>query len=108
MTVDFEREMAELADKHREAMRGMTVGKAADYVKRVLDSAILAFGVYSDVASPSGVRLHIIKGTRELQVVIASGNPDRFLIEAIPCVDLKQAIAVSKMWSDRQAKCRRS
>src|SRR5829696_8498124 len=108
MTQDFEHQMAELASKHREAMQGMTVGKAAGYVKRVLDSAILAFGVYPDVASPSGVRLHIIKGTRELQVVIASGNPDRFVIEAIPCVDLEQAIAVGKVWSDGQVKRRRS
>ena len=42
MTQDFECQMAELANKHREAMRGMTAGKAAGYVKRVLES----WGIY--------------------------------------------------------------
>jgi hypothetical protein len=92
------------ANWHRRAMQGMSERDAGDYVKRTIDAATIVFGVYADAGSPNGVGLHIIKGKRELQVVIASSRPDQFLIDAIPCIKRAQAMAAAEVWGDGQIK----
>jgi hypothetical protein len=98
------RQMTDVANRHQEAMRGMSEREAGTYVKRTIGAATIVVGIFADAGSPNGVGMHVIKGSRELQVVIASGQPDQFLIDAIPCVELEQAIAAAEVWGDGQIK----
>ena len=99
---DFRRLITDVANRHQQAMQGMSGREAGDYVKRTIDAATIVFGVYPDAGSPNGVGMHIIKGSRELQVVIASGQSDQFLTDAIPCIE--HAHAVAEVWGDGQIK----
>jgi hypothetical protein len=72
--------MLSLADRHYEAMEGMSDGEVVAYAKTVIDAATIVFGTYPDAGSPDGVGMYIIKGKREL----ASGRSDQCPTTAIP------------------------
>ncbi|WP_029585867.1 hypothetical protein [Bradyrhizobium sp. URHD0069] len=101
---EFLRQMTDISNRHQQAMQGMSEREAGTYVKRTIDAATIVVGIFADAGSPNGVGMHVIKGSRELQVVIASGQPDQFLIDAIPCMELEQAIAAERVWGDGQVK----
>jgi hypothetical protein len=101
---DFKRHMTDIANGHQEAMQGMTKRQAGSYVKDIINAATIVFGIYTDVVSPDGVGMHIVKGVREMQVVVASGESDQFVMSAIPCISMEQAIAVSRVWGDGEVK----
>jgi uncharacterized Zn-finger protein len=98
----FRCEMTEMANQHHEAMQGMTEREAADYVKGVIGSATIVYGVYQDAEAPNGVGLHIIKGKREMQVGVASRETIQVRVAAIPCIELEQAIAAEQVYGDGQ------
>jgi len=101
---DFLRQLTDKANAHQEAMQDMTGGEAAEYVKGIIDNSTLVFGVFPDAKAPNGVSFHVIKGIREVQVVDASGKADQFSTDAVPCIELEQAIAAEEMWGDGQLK----
>ena len=90
------------ANERHEDMRGMTALEAWTYVKGVVEGATIVFGVFQDLAAANGVDMHIIKGKRELQVCIASGEPLQARVDAIPCICLEQAIAAEQVIGDGQ------
>jgi hypothetical protein len=96
--------MTDVANEHHKAMLGMSEKAAADYVKRTIAAGTIVFGVYQDPNEPSGIGMHIIKGRREMQAVIASCQPEQFVFDAIPCTEKEQAIAADQLWGDGQTK----
>jgi hypothetical protein len=100
----FEDAMADIANKHIAEMQGMTEREAASYVKNIIDTATIAVGVYPDADEFNGIGLHIIKGNREMQVLVASEEAGKFLIDAIPCTELEQAVAAAEAFGDGKIK----
>jgi hypothetical protein len=94
ITTKFRQEMLSLADRHYEAMEGLSGDEVGAYVKTVIDAATIVFGTYPDPGSPGGVGVYIIKGKREL----ASGR--QFPTTAIPCLELELAIAAETIFGD--------
>ena len=88
------------ANRNHAAMQGMTDKEAASYVRRTVEAAVVAFGVYPNAGAPHGMGLYVIKGGRYLQSIIMSGQQERFPIDAIPCDDLEQAIAAEEAFGD--------
>ena len=68
----------------------------AQRVRRVIDAATVVFGVYPDTSESTGFGLHIIKGTRELQVAIAANESLQAVANAVPCTCLEQAMAAEQ------------
>jgi hypothetical protein len=97
---EFQRRMIGAANRHHAAMQGMTDNQAASYVRRTVEAAVIAFGVYPNAGAPHGMGLYVIKGGRYLQSIILSGQQDRFPIDAIPCDDLEQAMAAEEAFGD--------
>ena len=60
----------------------------------------IVLGVYPDPEQPGGVGFYSIKGARELQVVTATGQAERFWCNAIPGIDVEQAVVARKVWGD--------
>jgi hypothetical protein len=96
----FRRAMAEVAEQHRQALEPLSPREAGDYVKRLIDDHPIVFGVWADPSHPNGFDLLIIKGERELQVAIASGEALTVRTAAVPCVCIEQAIAARDTWGD--------
>jgi hypothetical protein len=94
------RELSDIANQHLAAMEGMTDREAYDYVKRLADASVIVLGVYPDASSSEGVDIYPIKGLRELETAAASLFSSRIRFEAIPCVDLEQAVAGEEMFGD--------
>jgi hypothetical protein len=103
---DFKRLMVDKANKHREAMEmeDMSGRQAMQYVEGIVDGAMIVFGVFPDAESPDGVGMHIIKGSRELQSVMASGRAKVVAIDAVPCIQLEQSIAAEQVLGDGKYK----
>ena len=93
-------QLIEVANKNLEAMDGMDEQQAFEYVKGLIDKATIVVGVYPDDAEPHGVGMHVIKGLREIQVVVASGEDAPFIINAVPCSALEQAMAAELKLGD--------
>jgi hypothetical protein len=100
----LEREMTGIANDHLTTMQGMTEREASDYVKKIIANATIVFGVYRDAEAPNGVGMHVIKGKRELQVSIASGETIEIRTDAVPCIELEQVIAAEQVYGDGQLK----
>jgi hypothetical protein len=85
------RRMIEIAGVRRTKMidEGMSEEKAYAYVKNIVEEATVVFGVYPEASNKFGLR--IIKGNREMQVLMASSEHEDFVITAIPCLDIEQA-----------------
>ena len=71
---EFQRRMIGAANRHHAAMQGMTDNEAASYVRRTVEAAVIAFGVYPNAGAPHGMGLYVIKGGRYLQSIILSGQ----------------------------------
>jgi hypothetical protein len=99
------RRMVEIAGVRREKMidEGMSEEEAYAYVKNIVGGATVVFGVYPESSNTFGLR--IIKGSREMQVLMASNEREAashedFAITAIPCLDIEQAKAVEDELGD--------
>jgi hypothetical protein len=93
-------QMLERANAHTSAMQGMKEKSAFAYVRSVIDANQIVFGVYQDASEPDGVGMHVIKGIREIQAVMASGRPEGYQTDAVPCTSLEQAIAAEQKLGD--------
>jgi hypothetical protein len=93
-------QMVEIANRHQEAMQGMNSRAAGAYVRDAIANAPIMFGVYQDLGEPNGVGMHVIKGKRELQVSVASNETIQTRIDAVPCIELEQAIAAEQVLGD--------
>ena len=105
---NFACEMAALANKQMEEMRGMTEEQTALHVKRTIDAAQIGWGVYQDDSERGGIGLHVIKGIRTMQAVVAWGEEAAFVTDAIPCIGLDQAIAAAETWGGGRRNCNRT
>jgi hypothetical protein len=103
---DFKRVMVDKANKHLEAMqmRDMSEKQAMQYVKGIVEGAAIVLGVFPDAESSDGVGMHIIKGSREVQSVMASGRAENFAVDAVPCIDLGQALFAEQILGDGKYK----
>jgi hypothetical protein len=101
---DIKRVMVDKANRHREAMQHMCGGQALQYVEGIIEGAAIVLGVFPDAESSDGVGMHIIKGLREVQSVMASGRAESFAMDAVPCIDLEQAIAARQVLGDGKYK----
>jgi hypothetical protein len=99
------RRMIEIAGARREKMidEDMSEEDAYVYVKDIIGKATVVFGVYPESSNTFGLR--IIKGNREMQVLMASNEHEAashedFAITAIPCLDIDQAKTVEDELGD--------
>jgi hypothetical protein len=98
------RRMTEIANKHHAEMEGMSEEQAAAFVQRIIDGAAIVFGVFLDAEALTGVGMHIIKGDRVLQAIVASGEAADLTFTAVPCSSPEQAVAVERVWGDGRTK----
>jgi hypothetical protein len=101
--MDYEtmkRQLVETANRNQDLMRGMTSKQMGKFVKGLIDTNDVAWGVFGDSAFRDGVGVYLIKGKNALGTVVASGQPEALRITAIPCVELEQAVAAEKTWGD--------
>jgi hypothetical protein len=96
--------MVECANAHTEAMQGMNTTEALDYVRAVIDSNEVVFGVYPNASEPDGVGMRPIKGIADIWDVADSHSPERFLMNAVPCIEEAQAIAAARVLGDDKGK----
>ena len=92
---DFIRQLVEKANLNRHMLDGST-----DSVKDILAQSDVVIGVWQDTESPHGVGMHVIKGQRVLGEIMAGGKPINVKIDAIPCVNMEQAIACQDVLSE--------
>jgi hypothetical protein len=57
---EFQRRMIGAANRHHAAMQGMTDNEAASYVRRTVEAAVVAFGVYPNAGAPHGMGLYAL------------------------------------------------
>jgi hypothetical protein len=106
MDDDMRRRMTDVANKHREEMRGMSEKEALQFVNQVINGAEIVWGVYQDATQPNGVGIHIIKGRRALSTIVGSeqfvgkGFAFEMRMSAVPCNDLEQAVATEQVLGD--------
>jgi hypothetical protein len=93
-------DMVTRSNRHFEAMRGMSGESALTYVRNIIDRNQIVFGVYRDSDEVDGVGMHLIKGARELQAILASGAPQDLRSDAVPCNDLDEAIEAEQTLGD--------
>jgi hypothetical protein len=65
-------------------------------MKAILAEADLVFGIWQNNSESYGVGKYIIKGKRCLEAIVASGDPSRLCVNAIPSTSLEQAVAARK------------
>ena len=96
----FKARMVEIANRHSAEMREMTPEARSDYVKRVVERAQVAFGVWQDDKEPDGVGIYLIKGSREMQAATIEKQDVKFRTAAVPCVNLEEAVATRRRFGD--------
>ena len=73
-------------------MRRMNLKEAIWYVRGIIEQNDVVIGVFVDTSDPEGIGVRVIKGTREMQVVAASGRREGFRIDAVPCDTFEKAV----------------
>jgi hypothetical protein len=97
------RKLTGLASMHQDVMQDMTESGAANYLKHVMGAATLVLGVFPDDDSEYRASTYVIKGNREWQVGMVTGELAG-AVDAIPCTDLEQAMAFKRAYGDGQIK----
>jgi hypothetical protein len=92
--------MAEVAERHHQVLEHLSPWQAGDYIKRLIDDHTVVFGVWADPSCPGGCDMFIIKGERELQAAVATGETITIHTVAVPCACIEQAIAARDTWGD--------
>jgi hypothetical protein len=96
-TAVYVRAFAEQANKQQVAMRGMTSKERFQHVKAILAENDVVVGVFQEPTVPYGVGTSLIKGEETLERIMKSGVAERLRVNAIPCIDLEQAVAARKV-----------
>jgi hypothetical protein len=86
------RSLARLEDKHQGRVR---------LIKRLVEHAELAFGVWQDPTEPEGVGMLVVKGREVLErMQICPDGSRRVRWTAIPCIEAEQAVALRDFIGD--------
>jgi hypothetical protein len=75
-------------------------GSGPTVVKKLIQGANIAIGIWQDAAEPNGVGWHVIKGRRHLANITSSGVPAGLKVTGIPCTCVEQAIAAEDAFGD--------
>jgi len=88
---------ARMAEHHRLKMLNFSSKQAYRYIKSIVDSAEIVFGIWADRTRPDGFDSLIVKG-RSLFAETVMRNESMGLrkFTAIPCNDIEQAIAAQQ------------
>jgi hypothetical protein len=75
-------------------------GGDATVVKKLIQGANIAIGIWRDAAEPNGVGWHVIKGRLHLASITNSGVPAGLKVTGILCTCVEQAIAAEDAFGD--------
>jgi hypothetical protein len=89
------------ANSVQRSCAGLDERAAFKVIKATVDDSDVVYGVFPDLAEPSGVGVVIIKGVNLLREVIASGKEISISTAAIPCIEREQALAAAQVWGDK-------
>jgi hypothetical protein len=91
--VDFFEEMVRKANEHHHSIN-------IEEIKEIIHEYDVVFGVYQDYDKAGGVGLQIIKGRPLLETCAMAPSSLLVRIEAIRCIDVEQAVAMSNAFGD--------
>jgi hypothetical protein len=98
---DFTRLMTERANAHRDAMRGMSEQAAMKYVRQIIADNDVVVGVWQEPTARYKVGIHVIKGRQRLEAIMAARVAERLRSDAVPCIELEQAVAAEQVFDDK-------
>ncbi len=98
---EYCRALADIADDHQAAMRGMNPKQAEDYMRVVIEEATVAWDIFPDAGSVEGFGAFVITGRNVRAASVAEGiTVDEGYLVALRFDDLEHVLEASKAWGD--------